>query len=42
MAEELGVAARRGIKRHERSQLVSILQRLHENLSEMESAGGPS
>lgn len=36
MAEGLGTALRQGITREERTQLVSILQRLRENLREME------
>jgi DNA-binding MarR family transcriptional regulator len=36
MAEALGTALRQGITREERTQLVSILQRLRENLGRME------
>lgn len=36
MGEALGTALRQGISREERTQLVSILQRLRENLREME------
>jgi DNA-binding MarR family transcriptional regulator len=39
MAESLGTALRQGITREERTQLVSILQRLRENLSRMEKGG---
>ena len=42
MAEGLGTGYRRGISRDERLQLVSILQRLRENLRRMDdSSGGP-
>lgn len=37
MGEALGTALRQGITREERTQLVSILQRLRENLREMEN-----
>jgi DNA-binding MarR family transcriptional regulator len=36
MAEALGTALRRGVSREERAQLVSILERLRENLRQME------
>jgi DNA-binding MarR family transcriptional regulator len=36
MGEELGVGLRQGISREERTQLVSILQRVRENLRRME------
>jgi DNA-binding MarR family transcriptional regulator len=36
MGEALGTALRQGISREERTQLVSILQRLRDNLREME------
>jgi hypothetical protein len=36
MGEALGTALRRGVSREERTQLVSILQRLRENLRELE------
>jgi hypothetical protein len=36
MGEALGTALRQGVSREERTQLVSILQRLRENLREME------
>jgi DNA-binding MarR family transcriptional regulator len=36
MGETLGIALRQGISREERTQLVSILQRLRENLRNME------
>jgi len=39
MAEDLGKAYRRGISRDERRQLVSILQRLRENLHRMDTPG---
>ncbi len=39
MAESLGTALRRGVTREERTQLVSILQRLRENLRRMEKGG---
>jgi DNA-binding MarR family transcriptional regulator len=39
MAESLGTALRQGVTREERTQLVSILQRLRENLSRMEKGG---
>ena len=39
MAEALGTALRQGVSREERTQLVSILQRLRDNLCEMERAG---
>lgn len=39
MAEALGTALRQGISREERTQLVSILQRLRDNLCEMERGG---
>jgi DNA-binding MarR family transcriptional regulator len=39
MAEVLGTALRQGITREERTQLVSILQRLRHNLSKMEKGG---
>jgi DNA-binding MarR family transcriptional regulator len=39
MAEALGTALRQGISREERTQLVSILQRLRDNLCEMEREG---
>ncbi len=41
MAAELGTAYRRGISRAERLQLVSVLQRLRENLRRMEHAEDP-
>jgi DNA-binding MarR family transcriptional regulator len=41
MAEALGTALRQGISREERAQLVSILQRLRENLREMEKGEDP-
>jgi DNA-binding MarR family transcriptional regulator len=41
MAEALGTALRRGISREERTQLVSVLQRLRDNLREMEKGGAP-
>ena len=40
MAEELGIEYRRGISRQERAQLVSILQRLRQNLRRMDLAKG--
>jgi DNA-binding MarR family transcriptional regulator len=43
MAEQLGTGYRRGISRAERVQLVSILQRLRENLRRMDDpSGGPA
>jgi DNA-binding MarR family transcriptional regulator len=36
MGEELGIGLRQGISREERTQLVSILQRIRQNLREME------
>ena len=39
MAERLGTGLRRGISREERTQLVSILQRVRANLRAMEKAG---
>jgi DNA-binding MarR family transcriptional regulator len=42
MAEELGTGYRRGISRAERVQLVSILQRLRENLRRMDRPSGGS
>jgi DNA-binding MarR family transcriptional regulator len=39
MAEILGTALRQGITREERTQLVSILQRLRHNLRSMEKGG---
>jgi DNA-binding MarR family transcriptional regulator len=41
MAEKLGTAMREGITREERAQLVSILQRLRQNLRGMEKGGTP-
>jgi DNA-binding MarR family transcriptional regulator len=41
MGEALGTALRQGISREERTQLVSILQRLRENLREMEKGAAP-
>jgi DNA-binding MarR family transcriptional regulator len=41
MAEALGTALRQGIARDERAQLVSILQRLRDNLREMEKEAAP-
>jgi DNA-binding MarR family transcriptional regulator len=41
MGEALGTALRQGISREERTQLVSILQRLRENLREMEKGEAP-
>jgi MarR family transcriptional regulator for hemolysin len=41
MGEALGTALRHGISREERTQLVSILQRLRENLSRMEKEETP-
>lgn len=41
MGEALGTALRQGISREERTQLVSILQRLRQNLSRMEKDGAP-
>jgi DNA-binding MarR family transcriptional regulator len=41
MGEALGTALRQGISREERTQLVSILQRLRENLSRMEKEETP-
>lgn len=40
MAEELGIEYRRGISRQERAQLVSILQRLRQNLRRMDLSKG--
>ncbi len=40
MGEELGIALRADISREERAQLVSILQRLRENLRRMENGDG--
>ena len=40
MGEELGTEARRGISREERAQLVSVLQRLRENLRRMDLSRG--
>lgn len=40
MAEDLGIEYRRGISRAERAQLVSILQRLRENLCRMDGFQG--
>jgi DNA-binding MarR family transcriptional regulator len=42
MAEELGTGYRRGVSRAERVQLVSILQRLRENLRRMDDPSGES
>ena len=42
MAEELGTKYRRGITRNERLQLVSVLQRLRDNLRGMDATGGAS
>ena len=42
MAEELGTEYRRGIKRSERRQFVSVLQRLRDNLRRVEAAGESS
>jgi DNA-binding MarR family transcriptional regulator len=41
MAEALGTALRQGVSREERAQLVSILQRLRDNLREMEKGEAP-
>jgi DNA-binding MarR family transcriptional regulator len=41
MGEALGTALRQGISREERTQLVSILQRLRQNLSRMEKEETP-
>jgi DNA-binding MarR family transcriptional regulator len=41
MGEALGTALRQGITREERTQLVSILQRLRQNLREMEKGAAP-
>jgi DNA-binding MarR family transcriptional regulator len=41
MAETLGLALRQGISREERTQLVSILERLRENLRRMEKESRP-
>ena len=41
MAEALGTALRQGVSREERAQLVSILQRLRDNLREMEKEDAP-
>ena len=41
MGEALGTALRQGVTREERTQLVSILQRLRENLREMEKGESP-
>jgi hypothetical protein len=36
MGEALGTGLRRGISREERTQLVSVLQRIRQNLRELE------
>jgi len=41
MGEALGTGLREGISREERTQLVSILQRLRDNLREMEKEDAP-
>jgi DNA-binding MarR family transcriptional regulator len=41
MGEALGTALRQGISREERTQLVSVLQRLRQNLSRMEKEETP-
>ena len=40
MAEDLGTRYRKGVSRAERTQLVSILQRLRENLRDMDESEG--